>query len=51
LLVFSVEISENRQLTATLHPENATNRDLTWSSSDKNVAIVNEKGEITAISK
>jgi Leucine-rich repeat (LRR) protein len=45
-----LEIDEERQLTVTIHPNNATNKDLTWNSSNENIAIVNENGIITAIS-
>jgi len=40
---------ETRTLTATVLPENATNKTFSWSSSDAKVATVNESGKITAI--
>lgn len=38
-------------LTATIEPENAANKTVTWSSSDPNIASVSESGEVTAIAK
>ncbi len=40
---------EQLQLTATVLPENATNPDLVWSSSDPEVAAVNQSGLVTAL--
>ena len=42
---------ENRtkQLSATVAPENATDRSVLWSSSDESVAIVDENGKVTAL--
>ena len=40
---------EQRQLTASILPENATNQTLTWSSSNEAVAVVNENGLVTAV--
>jgi FOG: Glucan-binding domain (YG repeat) len=37
------------QLTATATPVNATNKDVTWSSSDTNIATVDNTGIVTAI--
>lgn len=39
---------ENISLSATVLPENATNKNLLWSSSDENVATVNEHGVVQA---
>ncbi len=46
------ELEEGRtvQLTAQVEPENVTNNAVTWSSSDENVATVNETGLVTAVS-
>lgn len=38
-------------LTATITPENATNKEVLWKSSNERVATVNETGEVTAISR
>ena len=37
--------------TATVNPGNAENKNLTWSSSDPSVAVVDSHGNITAVSK
>ena len=42
-------LNESEQLTATVLPENATNRNVTWNSSNGEVAIVDENGKVTAI--
>ena len=39
------------QLTATVSPSNATNKDVTWSSSDESIATVTTAGRIIAKSK
>ncbi len=39
------------QLTATLSPENATNKEVTWSSSDEKIATVSAEGLVTAKKK
>ena len=50
LNVTSVELTEGDQttLTATVNPANATNKNVTWTSSDSNVATV-ANGKVTAI--
>lgn len=40
---------EVQRLTATVLPENADNKTVTWTSSDERVAVVNGAGEITAV--
>ena len=40
---------ETLQLTATIYPDSATNKTVTWKSSDKTVATVDESGEVTAV--
>ena len=42
-------IGEELTLTVTFTPENATYKDLRWSSSDSNIATVNNDGKVTAI--
>ena len=50
LNVTSVELTEGDQttLTATVNPSNATNKNVTWTSSDSNVATV-ANGKVTAV--
>ncbi|MCL2413671.1 MAG: Ig-like domain-containing protein [Bacteroidales bacterium] len=45
----STDIGETAQLTATVAPTNATNRDVVWSSSDRSVATVSQTGLVTAV--
>ncbi len=40
---------ETEQLTATVLPDNATNKAVTWKSSDKTIATVDDKGLVTAV--
>ena len=40
---------ETLQLTATIYPDSATNKTVTWKSSDKTVATVDECGLVTAV--
>lgn len=42
-------VGENLQLSATIAPENATNKSVTWSSTNETVAIVDESGMVTAV--
>ena len=44
-----VFIGKTEKLTATVVPENAANKQLTWSSSDKKVATVNSYGVVTGV--
>ena len=44
-----VTVGENLQLTATILPENATDRTVTWTSSDPAVATVDATGLVTAV--
>ena len=45
----AMEKGEAEVLTATLNPTNSTNKNVTWTSSNENVAVVNQNGRVTAI--
>ncbi|WP_315109803.1 Ig-like domain-containing protein [Clostridium intestinale] len=45
----SLNIGEIEELIATMKPDNASIKDVTWSSSDEGVATVDENGKVTAI--
>ena len=45
----SLNVGEKATLTATVHPLNATNKAVTWSSNDSAVASVSSSGVVTAI--
>ena len=45
----SLEATETATLVATVLPENATNKSVTWKSSNEAVAIVDANGKVTAV--
>ena len=45
----SLFVGESAELAATIEPENATNKSVTWTSSDENVATVDSTGKVTAV--
>lgn len=45
----ALTIGETTTLTATVAPENATDKSITWSSSDEAVATVDAEGAVTAV--
>ncbi|MDA3890131.1 MAG: glycosyl hydrolase family 8 [Salinivirgaceae bacterium] len=49
--VLSLEKGENSTLVATVTPANATNKTVTWTSSNENIATVNSSGLVTAIAE
>lgn len=46
----NINIGLSQQLTATVTPANATNKNVTWNSSNTAVALVNSSGLVTAVS-
>lgn len=46
-----LKVGETAQATAIVTPDNATNKDVTWSVSDKNVLSVSKDGTVTAKAK
>lgn len=46
---FSLATGQSQALTAVVLPENATNKDLTWESSNPSVASVDTQGVVTAL--
>ncbi|MBO0441183.1 M6 family metalloprotease domain-containing protein, partial [Candidatus Enterococcus ikei] len=44
----SLDVGKIEQLTATITPDNATNKTVTWRSSDEKIATVDQKGLVTA---
>lgn len=44
-----MKVGDKLTLTATVGPENATDKTVVWSTSDEDVAIVSENGEVTAV--
>lgn len=49
--IISMQTSETAQLIPVFTPENATYRTVKWSSTDSNVAVVDNDGKVTAVSK
>ena len=45
----TVEIGKTGSLTATVKPDNATDKTVTWSSSNNSVATVDSNGKVTAV--
>ena len=41
----SIEVGENKILTATILPSNATDKKISWESSDESIAMINEEGK------
>jgi len=46
-----IDIAHSYNLVATIFPSNATNQDITWSSSDPYIAVVSNSGTVTGISE
>lgn len=47
----SMEISDKQSLAATFTPANTTNKKIIWSSSNSNIALVSDMGEITGVNE
>ena len=47
----SLEVGQTSTLVATISPEDATEKAVTWSSSDSSIASVDESGKVTALKK
>lgn len=47
--ILTLMIGKEETLKATVEPANATEKDITWTSSDKTKAMIDESGKITAI--
>ena len=44
-----MKVGEQKTLVATVAPDNATNKSVTWSSSDETIATVTAEGQVTAL--
>lgn len=47
----SLNVNDTKRLTATVLPEDADNKEVTWESSDKNIATIDQTGNVTAIAE
>ncbi|MBQ3543804.1 MAG: Ig-like domain-containing protein [Lachnospiraceae bacterium] len=47
----TITVGNTGKLTATVSPENTTDKSLTWTSSDTSVATVNKSGVVTAVAE
>lgn len=47
----TLHVGETLQLMATIQPENATNKEYSWSTSDESIATVDENGLVTAVAE
>ncbi len=46
--VTGMKTGESKELTVTITPDNATNKNVTWKSSDENIATVDSTGKVVA---
>ena len=47
--ILELEVGDSETLSATVLPSNATNKNVTWSTNNENVANVDENGTVTAV--
>lgn len=47
----SIEIGKVEQLVATILPENADNKDITWTTENQDIITVDENGQVTALAE
>ena len=45
----TLAVGQTKKINATIIPDNATNKDLVWTSEDESVATVDQNGEVTAV--
>lgn len=45
---FSMEVGETKKLTASITPDNAMDKSITWKSNDESVATIDKEGKVTA---
>jgi uncharacterized protein YjdB len=45
----NLNVNDTQQFTASINPDNATDKGVTWESSDPTVAAVDENGKVTAV--
>ena len=48
-VIKEMKVGDSKQLSASVLPENTTNKEVTWETSDEDVIKVSSRGEITAI--
>ena len=45
-----ININQTAQITPVISPENATNKEVTWTSNRPDIAVIDEHGKVTAVS-
>ena len=49
LAALAIYVGESKAITATVKPDDATNKELTWKSSDESIATVDATGKVTGV--